>query len=152
MVRRVPSKQRNARIVRENDRDGFLRFGLLLFCGLGVASGFVYAGRQHFAALNYGYDTESLRRERDQLIEEHHRYLLQREESSSPVRLERAARQLGMQPLMPSQIDSMKQPDGSASERSSARIEKENSPLLITQVKPDGAPKTQSKRLQKKPI
>jgi hypothetical protein len=47
--------------------DAFLRFGLLLVCGLGLAGGFVYAGRQHFAALSYGYETESLRRERDQL-------------------------------------------------------------------------------------
>src|SRR6185369_1360531 len=99
MIRRLSSKQRNARITRESGRDAFLRFGLLLVCGLGLAGGFVYAGRQHFAALNYGYQTENLRRERDQLVEEQRRFLL-----------ERAAKQLGMQALQPVQIDPLRQP------------------------------------------
>ena len=67
MVRRVPSKHRNALVGREKDKDAFLRLGLLLAVGLVLASGFVYAGRQHFAALRFGYETENLRRKRDQL-------------------------------------------------------------------------------------
>jgi cell division protein FtsL len=110
MIRRLPSKQRNALIAREHDRDALLRLGLLLVCGLGLASGFVYAGRQHFAALKYGYETENLRRERDELVEAQRRFLVQREEAASPVRLERAARELGMQPLQPAQVDPLRQP------------------------------------------
>lgn len=122
MIRRVPSRQRNARITRENDRDAFLRLGLLLFCGLGLAGGFVYAGRQHFAALKHGYETESLRRERDQLADQRRRFLLQREEAASPVRLERAAKQLGMQPLQPGQIDPLRQALKSATAESEIKV------------------------------
>ena len=70
MVRRVPSKHRNAPIARQKDKDAFLRLGMLLIIGLGLTSGFVYAGRQHFTALKFGYETENLRRERDQLAAE----------------------------------------------------------------------------------
>ena len=67
MVRRFPSKHRNAPVGREKDKDAFFRLGLLLVVGLVLACGFVYAGRQHFAALKYGYETEKLRSQRDQL-------------------------------------------------------------------------------------
>ncbi len=108
MVRRVPSKQRNADVLRERDRDALKRLGLLLGCGLVIACGFVYAGGQHFAALRLGYQTEKLRTIRDELTEEQHRLLLEREAAASPLRLERAARRLGMQPLQAAQIDPLK--------------------------------------------
>lgn len=109
MVRRVPSKHRNAPIARAQDGDALLRLAFLLVVGLGLASGFVYAGRQHFAALKFGYQTESLRRERDQLMEEQRRLILQREEAASPVKLEQAAKRLGMQSIQPAQIDPLRQ-------------------------------------------
>ena len=109
MVRRLPSKHRNAPVGREKDKDAFFRLGLLLVVGLVLACGFVYAGRQHFAALKYGYETQKLRSERDQLSETKRRLTLQREEAASPVRLEQAAKQLGMQTLQPAQIDPLRQ-------------------------------------------
>ncbi len=109
MIRRIPSKQRNALVARERDHDAMLRLGLLLLCGLTLAGGFVYAGVQHFAALRVGYQTENLRRVRDQLAEDQRRYLLEREAAASPARLERAARQLGLQALQPAQIDPLRQ-------------------------------------------
>lgn len=39
------------------------RLVLLLFCGLFLAAGFVFAAREHFTAINYGYQIEGLRRE-----------------------------------------------------------------------------------------
>ena len=108
MVRRLPSKQRNTRVVQGPDRTAQTRLGLLLLCGLVLAGGFLYAGGLHFAALRYGYETETLRREREHLIEEQRRFLLEREEAASPVRLERAARQLGMQPMQPNQMDPLR--------------------------------------------
>ena len=124
MIRRIPSKQRNALIAREHDRDAFLRLGLLLVCGLALASGFVYAGRQHFAALKYGYETENLRRERDELVEAQRRYLVQREEAASPVRLERAAREIGMQPLQTAQVEPLRQPNSLKTNEVAGRPEK----------------------------
>src|SRR3989442_482823 len=113
MARRVPQRQRvrqrHVRIDREKRNEVFIRLGLLLFCGLGLASGFVYAGRQHFTSLNYGYKTQEVRRERDRLAEEQRRYLLQREAAASPIHLEQAAKQLGMQPLEAARIYPVRQ-------------------------------------------
>ncbi len=108
MVRRVPSKQRNARVTRERDGGVLLRLALLLLCGLTLAGGFVYAGVQHFAALKLGYETQNLRKIRDSLGEDQRRFLLERESAASPARLERAARQLGMQPMQAAQLDPLK--------------------------------------------
>jgi cell division protein FtsL len=119
MVRRIPSRQRNARVVRERDRGSLLRLGLLLCCGLTLAGGFVYAGVQHFAALRLGYQTENLRKVRNQLAEERRLYLLEREAATSPARLERAARQLGMQTLQAAQIDPLKRTVAKSTEKNS---------------------------------
>jgi cell division protein FtsL len=108
MVRRIPSKQRNARVARERDPGALVRLGLLLFCGLTLAGGFVYAGGQHFAALKLGYETENLRKVRNNLAEDQRRFLLEREAAASPARLERAARQLGLQPMQAEQLDPLK--------------------------------------------
>ena len=108
MVRRLPSRRRNASVAQRPHRTAQTRLALLLLCGLGLAGGFLYAGGLHFAALRYGYQTETLRREREHLLEEQRRFLLEREEAASPVRLERAARQLGMRPMQPGQMDPLR--------------------------------------------
>ena len=125
MIRRVPAKHRNAPVTREKDTEAFLRLGLLLVVGLGLACGFVYAGRQHFAALRYGYETENLRREREQLTEQQRRLMLQRDEAASPVKLEQAAKRLGMQPLQAAQIDPLRQAANNAKDNVPAKS-KEN--------------------------
>ncbi len=142
MVRRIPSRQRNARVVRERDRGSLLRLGLLLFCGLTLAGGFVYAGVQHFAALRLGYQTENLRKVRNQLAEERRLYLLEREAAASPARLERAARQLGMQTLQAGQIDPLKRTVEKSAEKSSppviaAAAAQKAQVKVIKQLKPD---------------
>lgn len=81
-----------------------LRLALLLACGLVLASGFVYAAGQHFAAVQYGYKSEELRREQAELLEEHRRLMLERQQASTPENLGRAARGIGMQPIHPAQI------------------------------------------------
>ena len=128
MVRRLPSKHRNAPVGREKDKDAFFRLGLLLVVGLVLACGFVYAGRQHFSALKYGYETEKLRSERDQLAETQRRLKLQREEAASPVRLEQAAKQLGMQPLQPAQIDPLRQGVNNARKSETLTIKTDGKP------------------------
>jgi cell division protein FtsL len=109
MIRRIPSKQRNTLVKRERDPRALTRLALLLGCGLLLASGFVYAGGRHFAALRLGYETEKLRNALNAAREDQRRLTLEREAAASPARLELAARRLGMQPMQPAQIDPLKQ-------------------------------------------
>jgi hypothetical protein len=103
-MRRVPSKQRNSRIHRDRDVRALSRLALLLFSGLVLASGFVFAAQQHFAAVEYGYKSEVLRRERERLLEEKEQLMLQREQAFAPARLAMEARELGLKPLLASQL------------------------------------------------
>src|SRR2546428_13317126 len=104
-MRRVPSRHRNAPIARERDRGALKRFSFLLACGLVLAGGFVYAGGQHFAALRLGYQTEKLRNAPSETREDPRRLTVQKEIAARPGRLERAARQLGMQTQQPGRND-----------------------------------------------
>jgi cell division protein FtsL len=103
-MKRLPLNQPNHTVHRERDRHALMRLGLLLLCGFMLTCGFVYAAGQHFAAVRYGYKTEELRLERARLLEEQRRLVLEREQASSPARLEQAARQIGMQQAQPGQI------------------------------------------------
>jgi hypothetical protein len=107
-MRRVPSKQHNSTIHRDRDVRALSRLALLLFSGLVLASGFVFAAQQHFAALEYGYKSEVLRRERERLLEEKQQLMLKREEAFAPARLAMEARELGLKPLAASQIGTQK--------------------------------------------
>jgi cell division protein FtsL len=103
-MRRVPSTQQNSKIHRDRDLRALSRLALLLLCGLVLASGFVFAAQQHFAAVAYGYKSEGLRRERERLLEEKQHLLLQKEQAFAPARLAMKARELGLKPLVASQV------------------------------------------------
>ena len=103
-MKRLPQQHPNSDVRRERDRRAFTRQALLLSACVLLALGFVFAARQKIAAVQYGYRSEELRRERQRLLEEQQRLLLTIEESASPGSLERAARGLGMQPARASQI------------------------------------------------
>jgi hypothetical protein len=103
-MRRVPSKQRNSKIHRDRDVRALSRLALLLFCGLVLAGGFVFAAQQHFAAVDYGYRSEELRRERARLLEEKQQLMLKKEQAFAPARLATQARELGLKPLLASQV------------------------------------------------
>lgn len=105
-MRRVPQSHPNTRVRRTTDPRAARRQKLLLAGCLVLACGFVFAVRQQIRAVEYGYKTEALRREREQLLDEQRRLLLAVEESSSPAQLEQAARDLGMQPATAAQIES----------------------------------------------
>ena len=105
---RLPSKQRNSRIHRDRDLRALSRLALLLFSGLVLASGFVFAAQQHFAAIDYGYKSEGLRRERERLLEEKQQLMLKREQAFAPARLALEARELGLKPLLASQVGTQK--------------------------------------------
>jgi hypothetical protein len=107
-MRRVPSEQRNSQVHRDRDVRALSRLALLLVCGLVLASGFVFAAQQHFAALDYGYKSEGLRRERERLLEEKQHLTLKREQAFAPARLAMQARELGLKPLLASQVGTQK--------------------------------------------
>ncbi|HEV2708510.1 MAG TPA: hypothetical protein VGV59_21530 [Pyrinomonadaceae bacterium] len=103
-MRRVPQQHPNFYVRRERDRRALRRQALLLGCCLLLAGGFVVAARQQFAAVQYGYRSEALRRERDRLLEEQRRLRFALEQRNAPGELERAAREMGLQPARASQI------------------------------------------------
>ena len=107
-MKRVPSKQRNSQIHRDRDVRALSRLALLLVCGLVLASGFVFAAEQHFAALDYGYKSEGLRRERERLLDEKQHLMLTKEQAFAPARLAIQARELGLKPLVASQVGTQK--------------------------------------------
>ena len=107
-MNRVPSKQRNANIRRDRDVRALSRLALLLCCGLVLAGGFLFAAQQYFTAIQYGYKSETLRRQRDKLLEEQQHLLLKREQSIAPSVLEPEARELGLKPLLASQVGTQK--------------------------------------------
>jgi hypothetical protein len=104
-MRRVPQQYPNPHVRRERDPRAARRQRLLLAGCLVLACGFLYAVRLQVSAVDYGYKTEALRREREELLDEQHRLLLAVEESSSPARLEEVGRELGLQPARASQIE-----------------------------------------------
>ena len=122
-MRRVPSKQRNSQVRRDRDMRALSRLALLLLCGLVLAGGFMFAAQQHFAALDYGYKSESLRRERERLLEEKQHLMLKKEQAFAPARLAIQARELGLKPLMASQV---------GTPRASSRSQLPLAPALLT--------------------
>src|SRR5687768_18448632 len=86
MMKRVPSRQQNTKIRHERDARAVRRLTLLLCCGLVLAGGFVFAARQHFAAVQYGYQSENLRLEREKLLQEQQHLMLEREQAYAPAR------------------------------------------------------------------
>lgn len=103
-MKRFPEVQQNAKVRRVRDATALSRLALLLFSGLILAGGFVFAAKQHFAAVQFGYKSEGLRTERKRLLEETQRLALDKERATAPDKLEPAARRLGLTPATPGQI------------------------------------------------
>ena len=114
-MKRLPPGHVNRRVHRERDISALARLILLLFCGLALTSGFLFAAKQHFAAIQYGYKSQDLRSEQKRLLEEQRRLQLLKEEAISPVRLEPAARRIGLQAIQPGQIAARREDKRSAS-------------------------------------
>ena len=104
-MRRLPQQYPNPHVRRLRDPRAARRQAILLVGCLALACGFIYAVRQQILAFDYGYKTEALRREREELLDEQHKLKVELEESSSPARLEEAGRELGMQPARAAQIE-----------------------------------------------
>ena len=109
-MKRFPESQPNAKVRRARDVPALSRLALLLFSGLILAGGFVFAAKQHFAAVQVGYRSEDLRTERKRLVEENQRLALEKERALAPNKLEPAARRLGLKPATPGQIGNVNLP------------------------------------------
>ncbi|HZI63072.1 MAG TPA: hypothetical protein VFD62_20420 [Pyrinomonadaceae bacterium] len=123
-MKRFPEIQPNAKVRRTRDVTALSRLALLLFSGLILAGGFVFAAKQHFAAVQFGYQSEDLRTERKRLLEENQRLALEKERALAPDKLEPAARRLGLKPATPGQIGNRDLPQ----RRKDAKKEKKTSP------------------------
>jgi hypothetical protein len=114
-MRRVPQQYPNPYVRRERDPRAFRRQLWLLAGCVVLAGGFVFAVRQQIKAVEYGYRTEALRREREALLDEQRRLRLALEESIAPAHLEPAARGLGMQPARAVQLEAAAAPGAQTS-------------------------------------
>jgi cell division protein FtsL len=74
---------------------GLLLGLLLLFCG------------QHYSAIEYGYRNETLRQQRDQLLEARRQLQLDEAQLKEPWRIDELAHQLGLQPPTAGQVVSL---------------------------------------------
>ncbi|HEX8072402.1 MAG TPA: hypothetical protein VF546_20820 [Pyrinomonadaceae bacterium] len=110
-MRRLPRQQQNFSVRRERDERAFRRLLVLLAGGLLLACGFVVAVGQHFAAVERGYQSEELRRERARLLAEQAQLQLDLDRAAAPANLERAARDIGMQPARAAQMGGMQRAD-----------------------------------------
>ena len=115
-MRRLPQQYPNPHVRRQRDPRAARRQAILLVGCLALACGFIYAVRQQILAVDYGYKTEALRRERAALLDEQRKLKLALEESSSPAKLEEAGRVLGMQPARAAQIEAAARGQRSESE------------------------------------
>ena len=111
MMRRVPRQHLNRNVRRERDPRALMRQAVLVTCGLLLVVGFFATVQQKFVAVDYGYQSERLRREREQSVEEQRRLLLELEETSSPAQLEESARRLGLQPTHATQLSASRRTD-----------------------------------------
>ena len=93
-----PNKEiNNAPISRPVRARVFLWLIAIAIAGTLVSAGFVISARQHFRALEIGYQSEELRREAIQLEAKKRQLEMERTRAASRLELEQKARKLGME-------------------------------------------------------
>ena len=111
----------NSRLVKVEDpkRSHEMRqFGVALACLFLLVMTYTW---QHFKAVEYGYKVESLKVQRDGLIEENRVLRLETASLRAPERIDKIAREYGMQPPRAGQVMRMDSvlPDSSTPEMAS---------------------------------
>jgi len=112
----------NSRLVKVEDPKRsreMKQFGIALGCLFLLVMTYTW---QHFKAIEYGYKVESLKTQRDSLLEVNRALRLEEALLSSPERIDRLAREYGMQPPQAGQVIRMESslPDASTPEMASA--------------------------------
>src|SRR5579862_137396 len=105
----------NSRLVKVEDpqRSREMRqFGIALACLFLFVMAYAF---QHFKAIEYGYKIESLKAQRDSLVEMNRALRLEEASLRDPERIDRMARELGLQSPQAGQVIRMDTtlPDGS---------------------------------------
>jgi hypothetical protein len=80
----------------KNDQSRISTYFALTGCALILLSGFFFAGRQHFASMDYGIRNSKLRKQIEDLQAEKRRLLFAKEVSLSPNEIRKAARKAGL--------------------------------------------------------
>lgn len=96
MIKRNQTKAERARAGQQNDSKRWRTYALMFIGVLVLASGFFFAGRQHFSSMDYGMKNSRLRRQVDELVAEKRRLMLAREVSLSPAEIKKAVKKAGM--------------------------------------------------------
>jgi cell division protein FtsL len=112
----------NSRLVKVEDPKRsreMKQFGIALGCLFLLVMTYTW---QHFKAIEYGYKVESLKSQRDNLSEVNRALRLEEASLSSPERIDKLAREYGMQPPQAGQVIRMEStlPDASTPEMASA--------------------------------
>jgi len=112
----------NSRLVKVEDPQRsreMKQFGIALGCLFLLVMTYTW---QHFKAIEYGYKVESLKAQRDSLLEVNRALRLEEASLSSPERIDKLAREYGMQPPEAGQVIRMEStlPDTSTPEMASA--------------------------------
>jgi len=112
----------NSRLVKVEDPKRsreMKQFGIALCCLFLLVMTYTW---QHFKAIEYGYKVESLKTQRDSLLEVNRALRLEEASLSSPERIDKLAREYGMQPPQAGQVIRMESslPDASTPEMASA--------------------------------
>jgi cell division protein FtsL len=72
------------------------RYSLLVFiCLIFLASGFIYAAKKHFLAVDYSIKNERLQKEIEELENQQRQLKFQREVAVSPAEIEKIAKKMG---------------------------------------------------------
>jgi cell division protein FtsL len=101
----------NSRLVKVEDprrAREMKHFGIALCCLFLLVMGYAL---QHFRAIEYGYKIESLRSERDGLVEMNRALQLEEASLRDPGRIDAMARKLGLQSPQPGQVIRMDSSD-----------------------------------------
>lgn len=96
MQKQNPGKSTRSRKSEDRDRIRLSRYAAIFGCVLMLMSGFFFAGRQHFASLDYGIKNSKLRKQLEDLKAEKQRLLFAREVSLSPNEIKRSAKKAGL--------------------------------------------------------
>jgi len=114
----------NSRLIKvEDPKRGreMKQFGIAMGCLFILVMTYTW---QHFKAIEYGYKVETLRMQRDGLLEMNRALRLEEASLRSPDRIDRLAREFGMQPPQAGQVIRMDStlPDSSTAVIASASV------------------------------